>query len=209
MRNCFRSMANFERSLPISVEGTCYAASSAAANTEKGDLSVDEFFLKMRGFAYLLSAAGQAITDDELLLYILAGFGIEYDAVVVNLTHRAGSVDLQEAQFVLQSHEMRVQSYPASQFFPCANLANQRQTVYNHPGGHGHGSDTRGRGSFFRGRGGGGRGYTRDPKLVCQLCGKTGHVTLKCFKCFDVHFTGCSNTQGANEGNTGKETIST
>lgn len=26
--------------------------------------------------------------------------------------------------------------------------------------------------------------------LVCQLCGRTGHVAIKCFKRFDIHFTG-------------------
>lgn len=42
--------------------------------------------MKMRGIADLLAAAGQHISDDDLALQILAGFGMEYDAVVVNFT---------------------------------------------------------------------------------------------------------------------------
>lgn len=29
---------------------------------------------------------------------------------------------------------------------------------------------------------------------MCQLCGKNGHIALKFFKRFDVHFTGIDNT---------------
>ncbi|KAH6783168.1 Subtilase family protein [Perilla frutescens var. hirtella] len=49
--------------------------------TRKDDLSVDDYFLKMRGFADLLAGAGHPIADDELVLYILAGFGPEYEAI--------------------------------------------------------------------------------------------------------------------------------
>lgn len=27
-------------------------------------------------------------------------------------------------------------------------------------------------------------------KVLCQLCGRNGHVALKCYSRFDVHFTG-------------------
>lgn len=55
--------------------------------TKKGDSSVDDYIMKMRGFADLLAAAGKTISDDDLALQILAGFGMEYDAVVVNFTN--------------------------------------------------------------------------------------------------------------------------
>lgn len=49
----------------------------------------------------------------------------------------------------------------------------------------------------FRCRGGGRTPYDgrsgyggRDNRVVCQLCGKIGHVGLKCFKRIDVYFTG-------------------
>ncbi|KAH6774149.1 hypothetical protein C2S51_012553 [Perilla frutescens var. frutescens] len=93
--------------------------------TRKGDLSVDDFFLKMRGFADLLAGAGHPIGDDELILYILAGFGPEYEAIVVNLTHRAEPLNLQEVHFALQAQEQRLQSQAVFQF-PSANLAYNR-----------------------------------------------------------------------------------
>lgn len=46
---------------------------------------------------------------------------------------------------------------------------------------------------FSRGRGGG-RMMFRDNRVICQLCGKIGHVAIKCFKRFDVHFTGVNSS---------------
>ena len=45
---------------------------------------------------------------------MLGGLGSEYDPVVVNLTSRQDSVSLQEAQFLLQSHEMRLDQLQTS-----------------------------------------------------------------------------------------------
>lgn len=75
---------------------------------KKGDLTVDEYFLRMRGFADQLVAIGKTITNDDLICHILAGFGSAFDVVVVNLMHRSESLNLQEAQYMLQAHEIRL-----------------------------------------------------------------------------------------------------
>lgn len=43
-----------------------------------------------------------------------------------------------------------------------------------------------------RGRGRGGRsgGRTGENHLICQLCGRPGHVVMKCYHRFDVTFHG-------------------
>ena len=43
--------------------------------TKKGSMSIEEFMLKMKNVAESLLATGQTITDKELILYILGGFG--------------------------------------------------------------------------------------------------------------------------------------
>lgn len=151
---------------------------------KKGDLTVDDYVLKMRGIADLLAAAGKTIPDDDLALQILAGFGFEYDAVVANFTNRPDSLNLQEVHFALQAHKIRLQSQQSVPF-PSAHLAYNRGGTIT--GGQS-GGPPRGN-SMFRGRGG--RFPTRD-RFICQLCGKPGHLALKCFKRFDVHYTGIS-----------------
>ena len=65
---------------------------------KKGDLSIEEYFVKMKNIADLLNvSSGQTFTDDELLLYILGGLGSEYEFVVVHLTSCQGTISLEEA----------------------------------------------------------------------------------------------------------------
>ena len=159
--------------------------------TKKGGGSFEDYILKMNDMATSLIAAGQQISDDELVLYILGGLGLEYESVVVNLTSRY-SLTLQEVQYVLQTHEVRLEYLNATamveisdssahliqkqpQFFP------QREYHYN-----------------LRGRinkGGRGRGIGRCPfsfgnsnKLLCQICGKSGHTAVKCYHRFDLRY---------------------
>ena len=76
-------------------------------------MTIPDYFLKMRNIVDTLASTGQLISDGELLLYVLGGLGLEYGFVVVNLTARQDSFSLQEAQFLLQSHEMRLDQLQA------------------------------------------------------------------------------------------------
>ena len=77
---------------------------------EKGYLSIEEYFFKMKHVVDLLNVfAGQTITNDELLLYILRGLRGEYESVVMQLTSRQRAISLEEAQFMLQTQEMRIE----------------------------------------------------------------------------------------------------
>ena len=75
-------------------------------STKKGDMSIQDYILRMRGIANSLNSTGLLLTDDEFLLYILGGLSSKYDPVVVNLTFRLESLSLQEAQYMLQSQEL-------------------------------------------------------------------------------------------------------
>ncbi|PON63369.1 hypothetical protein TorRG33x02_276610 [Trema orientale] len=121
-----------------------------------------------------LAAAGQALTDDDLLLYILGSLDSEYDSVIVNLTSRPEAISLPEAQFMLWNQEIRIdQAHSISLVDPhFANLAqkNGGRSGFSKNGGSisGHynngGRGNRGGGGFRgcpRGRGDQGRGDHR------------------------------------------------
>ena len=59
-------------------------------------MTVSDFYSKMKNFADNLTASGNPITEEDLVLYILAGLGSEYDPVVVNITARSDTLPLQE-----------------------------------------------------------------------------------------------------------------
>lgn len=53
-------------------------------NTKKGNLSVEDYFMKMCGIADQLASIGNPLDDVELMMHIMEGFGPEYESLVVN-----------------------------------------------------------------------------------------------------------------------------
>jgi hypothetical protein len=51
-------------------------------NTKKGDLTVAQFFAKMREFSSELAAAGKPVEDDEMIGYVLNGLDSSYNELV-------------------------------------------------------------------------------------------------------------------------------
>ncbi|KAL5761085.1 hypothetical protein ACOSQ2_019923 [Xanthoceras sorbifolium] len=74
-------------------------------HTKKGSLSISEHILKIKIIADCLIAAGQPISDRDLLMNVLEGLSNEFDVVVVNITSMQSTISVQEAQFVLMSYE--------------------------------------------------------------------------------------------------------
>ncbi|PON78831.1 hypothetical protein PanWU01x14_017300 [Parasponia andersonii] len=126
-------------------------------NLKKGSMAIDEYILKMRGVADNLLAAGQVVSDDELILYVLGGLGPEYESVVINLTSCQESIIIQEVQFMFQNQEMRLEQLNSSGLpdltNPSANYANSK---FKSSGGNFSGNAGVFRGGY-RGRGRGGR----------------------------------------------------
>ena len=170
--------------------------------TKKGSLSIEDYFLKMKTIAQDLVSAGQSISDDELVLYILGGLGSEFDSVVVNLTSK-DYVTLPEAQFLLQTQELRLETLNTNPIVDVSHAAaNTATTAYRRgnfssqpPANRGYPTH-RGRG---RGRSSSGyRGFSGPSKLSCQICGKQGHSALKCYHRFDISFSGNSSHSSGN-----------
>ena len=169
---------------------------------KKGATSIEEFILKMKTNAHALIVAGQQISDDELILYILGGLGPEFDSAEVNVTSR-DSITLLKVQFMLQTHEMRIESQNASNTINLSrSTANFVQNQLSPPSNfRSYIPKSRGR-SFV-----GGRGYHHSGsvnKPLCQIFGKAGHIALKCFHHFDMNF---QNSESSSKGFVGVTTM--
>ena len=117
-------------------------------------MSIADYIWKLRGIADTLSAAGQVIIDEELVMYILGGLNSEYDPAVINLTSR--NADVSQAQFLLQSQEMSIEQWNyviLNSQGPSTNYAikrGQNSGVQKYPNSnfyHGKGRGTDGRGN--------------------------------------------------------------
>ncbi|PON68986.1 Zinc finger, CCHC-type [Trema orientale] len=147
----------------------------------------------MRTLADALMATGQSLSDDKLILYILDDLSAEYESVIVNLTSHE-NLTIQEVLFILQNQEMRLdqlnstfnlelQLLNAFAHFAATKRPNIgfNQPYSGHRGGHncGHGRGA-GRGSCGN--------FDHRNKLICQVCGKAGHVAVKCYHHFDLSY---------------------
>ncbi|KAL5823959.1 hypothetical protein ACOSQ4_021859 [Xanthoceras sorbifolium] len=87
---------------------------SQLQTTKKGAMNMTNYILKMKGIFDCLTAAGQFMTEQDLLLSILSGLGVEYDLVVIYLTARQDQINLSEAQFLLLTQEQRLEQLNAA-----------------------------------------------------------------------------------------------
>ena len=146
---------------------------------KKGSLSIEDYFLKMKTIAQDLISAGQSVSDDELVLYILGGLRSEFDSVVVNLTSK-DFVTLPEAQFLLQTQELRLETLNTNPIVDVSHATTNTATTAYRRGNFNSSSQpptTRGFSSAHRGCGQGRsslgyRGSYGPPKLSFQICGK-------------------------------------
>ena len=106
-----------------------------------------------------------------------------HKSVVVNLTSTE-FVTLIEAQFMLQTHELHLETFNSTLSTNISHV----ETHLTHKTGNLHLSSTqsfmpRGSSSPVRGRGARGIFFNggRRFKVFCQICGKTEHSTLKCY----------------------------
>ncbi|WVZ62530.1 hypothetical protein U9M48_012269 [Paspalum notatum var. saurae] len=122
------------------------------ATIQKKDLTITEYFLKVKNLADTLAVIGKPLENDEVIAYILQGLPAEYDPIVTSITTRTDINTPSDALAHLLSYELRVEHNNGG-----GSQANQvNRTNSGNTGGRGNGG---GRG---RGRGNGsGRGNGR------------------------------------------------
>ncbi|XP_012850808.1 PREDICTED: uncharacterized protein LOC105970518 [Erythranthe guttata] len=194
---------------------TCFASQSRAkvvqvrsqlATSRKGHLSATDYFVQIKKLADQLSMAGQALTSDDIITYILAGLGPEYDPLVNTIVGRE-SITLEEVYSMLLTTEARIlhNNQPLSALSVAS--VNVAARSFDPPRGRGRGFSngplSRGnqsyRGGYNNSRGGysasnhhsfnrNNSGVVQRSNLWCQLCEKHGHTVHKCYHRFDVTF---------------------
>ena len=76
---------------------------------KKNSLTMGEYFAKIKRVADNLVAVGQPISNDDKMMYLLAGLGSNYDPVVASVTSKPDSFSLQEIQAILLNQEARLE----------------------------------------------------------------------------------------------------
>jgi hypothetical protein len=79
----------------------------ALANTKKLQSTTSEYLAKMQGFADELVAAGHPLQDRQLVFYILAGLGKDYNSLVAALGVATTPITLSTLYSQLHSYDQR------------------------------------------------------------------------------------------------------
>ncbi|KAJ0981009.1 hypothetical protein J5N97_009264 [Dioscorea zingiberensis] len=153
------------------------------STTQKKELSVSDYFNKMKNLADTLAAISQPLQDEEVITYNLAGLDSEFDPLVTSITTRANQMSLNDLYAHLLTYEMRMEHHNSSLHVggPSAN-----SVARSNRGGRGRGRGG-GRGGQQRGNSTGGN-QVQNPhegRPACQVCGKFGHTALKCYHRFN------------------------
>uniref|UniRef100_A0A803NLQ8 Integrase catalytic domain-containing protein n=1 Tax=Cannabis sativa TaxID=3483 RepID=A0A803NLQ8_CANSA len=130
---------------------------------QKGNLSIADYFDKVKVLGDTLSIAGHPIDESDLIMHLLNGLGPEYDPVVVHATSLVD--DLRSNQSSLFFSLMKVgwkgiTPLEINHQSPLPISLNPRSN---------------------------GRGYPSN-RLVCQVCHKLGHTASVCHYRFDKNF---------------------
>ena len=141
------------------------------SNPKKNDLTASKYYRQMRGFADAMASIGKPLQDDEVLGYILAGLGPEFEPLVVSITTRDDPISLSSFYAFFLSAELRLEQQASSgNIHPSANAAARNSD--GHRGGQG-GQGARGGQGDQGGRGRGGRG--RAGRRCWTASGRTRH----------------------------------
>lgn len=161
-----------------------------------------DYLMKMKSICDTLAACGRPVSEEDQVLSILAGLGSEYEPTVAVLTSRIESYNVQTASALLLASENRaLQQLVTPEPSMSTNLAfYPKKNWQNNPGQQTTSRNNRGSYENFNNSGRvRGRNRTFHNKVVCQLCGKSGHTVQKCYHRFDISFSrlnNISNTPG-------------
>ncbi|KAL5754019.1 hypothetical protein ACOSP7_022239 [Xanthoceras sorbifolium] len=129
----------------------------------------------MKSLADNLTAAGQVTIDQDVVMSVLNGLGLECDLVIVHITSRQDVIPLSEAQYLLMTQEKRMEQYHSSALVNLSNIAAHfaSNDKRSHKGGNNSGRS----GNNRCGRG---KGYNRiaDYSNWYFDSGETKYVTL-------------------------------
>uniref|UniRef100_A0A803PEN8 Retrovirus-related Pol polyprotein from transposon TNT 1-94-like beta-barrel domain-containing protein n=1 Tax=Cannabis sativa TaxID=3483 RepID=A0A803PEN8_CANSA len=136
---------------------------------------ISVLFNKAQAIADALSIAGSPITNQDLVLHLLNGLGLEFNSVVSSITSRSDLLLFEEVQALLLSHETRLEHHNSVVDLSLtlqANLTFQQSRngnycSYGRVVDHGNTTDSNCTCSY---------GRATENQLLCQVCLRIGHT---------------------------------
>ncbi|KAA8525161.1 hypothetical protein F0562_006975 [Nyssa sinensis] len=142
-----------------------------------------------------------SLPDTEIVSYLLGGLDSSYDPIVTSIQTREDPMELEDIFGHLLTFELRLQQHTQVLEVTIGSANVATRTDYSRgPHGKTQYSNRASSYSGSRGRGRGRGGHHGSPggnRPMCQICGKAGHLAIKCFHRFDQAYQTMPNTMSA------------
>ncbi|KAA3470075.1 retrovirus-related Pol polyprotein from transposon TNT 1-94 [Gossypium australe] len=153
-------------------------ARRALHSQRKGDLSMKDFLMKIKGYCDHLASCGEVISDHEHVTAILNDLPPEYEPVITIITASPVPYNAQGVTTILLDAEAH-QQVIVNEVTSSANIVTSHPADTNEsPPAYHPSSNTQGRG----------HGRSSHSRFQCQLCGKQGHLVDRCYYRFDAMY---------------------
>ena len=173
------------------------------ATLKKGSSSVADYFQKFQSLTDSLATVGQPLNDFEMVAFLLAGLGPDYDPFVTFVTTRVEPFSVEEIYGHLLSHELILEHHHSSIDLSvtgahyAARQGNSFRPPRNGypsilgapPAGRGPSRPYFNRQSRGRGRNNHFSGRDSSSRPVCQVCNRVGHIALDCSNRYNESFS--------------------
>ena len=172
--------------------------------TTKNDKSVSTYLLDIKKTVDNLAAVGADISTEEHIEAILDGLSEEYDGFITSILSRTDPYSVDDLEVLLLAQEERFEKHKTQSSLFQANTVSGNVVVTNPTNSHSRFNPNSSRGGRMSSRNHGSScsnrfTNTRIPnnnasnfnmpwhtvKHSCQICGKIGHTTLRCWHRYD------------------------
>uniref|UniRef100_A0A803PV09 Retrovirus-related Pol polyprotein from transposon TNT 1-94-like beta-barrel domain-containing protein n=1 Tax=Cannabis sativa TaxID=3483 RepID=A0A803PV09_CANSA len=168
-------------------------------NIQKGSLSIFEYVDNIQSTSDALSVARSPVDDQDLVLQLLNGLGLEFDSVVSGITSRSDALTIEEVQALLLSHESRLEHH---QFMTDLVVKMEANLTFGNGRSDGvppYSNSKNPQHDVTQLSTGRGRGYPKynQQSVICQVCLRSGHTIPVCHYYFDKNWVVSRSNQSA------------
>ncbi|XP_040970595.1 uncharacterized protein [Gossypium hirsutum] len=153
----------------------------ALHSQKKGELSMREFLVKIKGYCASLASCVESISEHEHVTAILNGLPLEYESVITIITISPTPYTIQGVTIMLLDANAQQLSSVLEALASTNMVTHQpiRQDVKSEP------TPAFCQSTSARGRG---RGRASGSRFQCLLCAKQGHLVDLCYYRFDASY---------------------
>jgi hypothetical protein len=124
LKTCHEVWKTLERMFPAQSQAREMQCGYKLATLKKWASSISDYFQKAQTIAHTHTAIHTPLRDSELVSYVLAGLGSDYDPLITSITTRIDPVSLEELYGHLLTHEQRLDHANSAADLAISNVNN-------------------------------------------------------------------------------------